>query len=110
MNYTEAMRKKMAQAALKERQTASLEHLTDHLDDIWRNTARPVAERRKDLYDTWLDAAMSEAETGDAAKEACNIVETYVRRYLPADGENAFSEEELTKLNRGQRYKFAPYR
>lgn len=110
MDYTEAMRKKMAQAALKERQAASLEHLPEHLDEVWHNLGHPVAERRRDIYEMWLDAAMSVAETGDAAKEACNIVETYVRRYLPADGEYAYTDEELAKLNRGQRYKFAPYR
>ncbi len=110
MTYTDAMRKKMAQAALKERQTASLEHLPEHLDDIWRNRAHPAEARRQEIYEMWLDAAMSEAETGDAAKEACNIVETYVRRYLPADSADAFTEDELEKLNRGKHYKFAPYR
>jgi hypothetical protein len=110
MNYTDAMRKKMAQAALKERQAASLEHLPEHLDELWRNHGHSVETRRRDIYDMWLDAAMSEAETGDSAKEACNIIETYVRRYLPADGADAFTEDELAKLNRGQRYKFAPYR
>ncbi len=110
MNYTDAMRKKMAVAALKERQAASLEHLPEHLDDIWRNRARTVEARRQEIYEMWLDAAMSESETGDAAKEACSIVETYVRRYLPADSADAFTEDELAKLNGGKRFKFAPYR
>jgi hypothetical protein len=110
MNYTDAMRRKMAVSALKERQAASLEHLPEHLDEVWHNHGHPVEWRHKEMYEMWLDAAMSQADTGDAAKEACNIIETYVRRYLPADGEDAYTEDELAKLNHGKSFKFAPYR
>jgi len=110
LENTESMRKKMAQAALKERVSASLGQLPARLEEIWRDTRRTAKDRRLLLYETWKDAASSEADVGDAAKEACAIVETYVRRYLPVGSEDAYPEEELAQLNRNQRQKFAPYR
>ncbi len=110
LDTTEGMRKKMAQAALKERMLASLGGLPAQLDEIWRNPRTPPMERRRLLYETWRDAAASEAEIGDSAKEACSIVENYVRRYLPPGGEDSYTDGELERLNRGQRWKFQPYR
>jgi hypothetical protein len=109
LKETEGMRKKMAQAALKERIQASLARLPAQLDEIWRDPSRPVAERKHLLYETWKDAALSEADVGDSAREASVIVENYVRRYLPRGSEHAFTEDELDKLNRSQRLKFQPY-
>jgi hypothetical protein len=108
MKETESMRKKMAQAALKERIEASLQRLPAHLDEIWRDGRRPAADRRRLIYDTWKDAALSDTDVGGA--EACAIVETYVRRYLPLGTEYAFTDDELERFNRGQAKKFYPYR
>jgi hypothetical protein len=110
MQQTEAMRKKMAQAALKERVEASLARLPAHLDEIWRDGRHPAVERRRLLYETWKDAASAETDLGDSGKEACVIVETFVRRYLPSGSEDAFTDDELERYNRGQRQKFYPYR
>jgi len=110
LNQTEAMRKKMAQADLRERRLGSLTHLPETLDRIWHDSRMSTAERRKQLFETWKDASMSEAEIGDAAKEAGGIIETYVRRYLPHGTEDAFTDDELERYNRGQRIRFQPYR
>ncbi len=110
MKETEGMRKKMAQAALKERIEASLQRLPSHLDEIWRDARRSPTERRRLIFETWKDAATSESESAEAAREACAIVETYVRRYLPAGSEDAFTDDELERYNRGQGKKFYPYR
>ena len=110
MNQTEAMRKKMTQADLRERRLASLTHLPETLDRIWHDTRMSTVERRKQLFETWKDASMSESEIGDAAKEAGGIIETYVRRYLPQGSEDAFTDDELERYNRGQRTRFQPYR
>jgi hypothetical protein len=109
MKQTEAVRKKMAQAALKERIEASLAQIPRHLDEIWRNKYHPAAERRRLIYETWKDAALAEADNGDAGRDACAIVETYVRRYLPQGSEDAFTDDELERYNRNQSKKFYPY-
>jgi hypothetical protein len=84
--------------------------LPSHLDEIWRNKYHTAADRRRLLYETWRDAAASDTDVGDAGHEACVIVENYVRRYLPAGSEDAFTDDELERFNRGQRQKFYPYR
>jgi hypothetical protein len=109
MNQTEAMRKKMAQSALRERVAASLANLPAHLASIWHDTRQSAAERRRTLYETWKDGAESDNNV-DAGQNACEIVETFVRRYLPEGSPDAYSEEELAMLNRGQKKKFQPYR
>ncbi len=110
MLQTEGMRKKMAQAALKERVNASLANLPAHLDAIWRDPRRSPEQRRRTLYEMWKDGAESDLEAIDAASSACDIVETFVRRYLPQGSDDGYSEEELAMLNRGQKKKFQPYR
>ncbi len=110
LETTEAMRKKMAQATLKERVQESLAQVPGRLHQIWRDTRMSAKERRGLLYETWKDAAMSDSAVDDAGREACATVEAFVRRYLPADSEDAFTEDELARYNRGQKLAFAPYR
>ena len=110
MDVTENQRKKMAQAALKERMQASLGELPTMLARIWRDKSVPAAERRKLLYDTWHDAATSDALDAEGTKEACALIEVFVRRYLPNGTEDAFTDDELDRFNSGKKVKFAPYR
>lgn len=110
MDTTEAMRKKMAQAALKERVQESLAQVPGRLHQIWRDVRMTPAERRRLIYETWKDAAESDSTVDDAGREACATVEAFVRRYLPAGSEDAYTDEELQRYNRGQKLAFAPYR
>lgn len=107
MDHTETLRKKLMADAQKEHMAASLAQIPSHLDEIWRSPTRPPEARRKLIYDFWIDAAEADS---DAGREACGIIETYVRRYLPDGTPTAYSDDELAKLNQGKKYKFAPYR
>jgi hypothetical protein len=109
MQATEALRTKLAQAALRDRQRASLAALPSHLERIWR-APRPARERRSLLFALWKETLTSDTEMADAAKEARDVIEEFVRERLPARSSDGFTDEELERLNRGSSIKFAPYR
>ena len=107
---TDAMRDKMRKTTQKERMEASLLTLPRTLDETWHTPGLSAERRRSLLHSHWLDAASSVSEMGEEAKHACEIIEAYVRRWLPEGTPDAYSEEELDTLNRGKKFKFQPYR
>jgi hypothetical protein len=109
MHATEALRTKLAQSALRDRQRASLDGLPSHLERIWR-APRSAKERRALLFALWKETLTSDAEMIDAAKEARGLIEEFVRQRLPAGSEDGFTDEELERYNRGSSIKFTPYR
>lgn len=107
---TDAMRDKMRKSTQKERMEASLLTLPRTLDETWHTPGLSAERRRALLHEHWLDAASSVGEMGEEAKHACEIIEVYIRRWLPQGTPNGYSEEELETLNRGKKFKFQPYR
>lgn len=77
--------------------------LNAQLEEIW-SSQRPVAVRRRELFEKWSDAE----ETGKARR----LIEEYVRRHLPAGTATAYTEEELRRFaqQREGQSTFNPYR
>jgi hypothetical protein len=105
--FLEATAGKRAELAKKARDAEierSLAELPWHCDEIWRDRYRTPTQRRKTLYALWR-----EADAEQAGQKAREIIEGYVRRYLPQGTADAFTDEELAKLNAAGGPEFNPY-
>ena len=71
--------------------------LPGRLDEIWRDTSVPAAERRRRLFALWDECA----DDGDGAAARRAIVD-FVRARLPRGGEGGYTDAELLELNRGR--------
>jgi hypothetical protein len=112
MTLTRPMRERMADADRAQRLQRALGALPRELAALWTRPDLGVAERRALLFALWDDLV----ETGDepearAAAGARTLLLDFVRRELPAGSAQAFTPEELARLNAARRSQtaFAPY-
>ncbi len=103
MRATQRLRDELSDAALARDREIGLRR---ELDRIWCDENRTKPQRRQAIFELWADT--SGDEVGARGRRA---ILDYVRRNLPADSADAYTNEELTLLNldRTQRDRFDPY-
>ncbi len=96
--------------------TASIEvaiaHLPRYLAAIWLYEEWPIQLRKRILFELWDECAESgDDELVEGGRQARAIITTFVNRYVPNDGQTAYTEQELRALNneRTSAETFAPY-
>jgi hypothetical protein len=89
---------------------AALAELPGRLAAVWDDQARPVAERRRILFQLW-DECREETDSGAPGTIARELIERFIARELPPGSPHAYSPAELAALNaaRTSRRPFAPY-
>jgi hypothetical protein len=90
----------------------AIEHLPRYLAAVWRYREWSLQTRKRILFELWDECAeQGNEELVEGGRAARRIITRFVRRYLPADGDQAFTEQELTALNneRTSAEPFAPY-
>ncbi len=111
MDTTSKLRAELTARARKERLESSLAALPAHLEQIWSDASHPARERRGVLYAMWREAAGSDDEVGAAGRKARATIEAFIRDRLPEGSPDAFTDDELRRLNaRAGAVKFEPYR
>ncbi len=121
---TEPFRRGLAIGFVRMRIADSLRALPRELLELWTDRKRDAAARRKLLFQRWdeceepdedpaVATAASEIERlrDDAAAQARDIIEAFVRRHAPAGGKDGFAPDELRTLNAKRRSiaAFEPY-
>ena len=92
--------------------TSALRNLPAYLAAVWLYEGWSVPTRKRILFELWDECAeLGNTELRAAGDEARAIVSDFVRRYLPRDGEYAYTVAELHALNaeRASAHTFAPY-
>jgi hypothetical protein len=111
MELTTKLRGELSARAQRDRLEASLSSLPTHLDTVWSDTTLSAKDRRRILYQMWREASGNDVDLGPAAKKARTTIEAFIRDRLPAGTADAFSDEELHKVNaRAGAPKFDPYK
>ncbi len=111
MELTGKLRGELSARAQRDRLEASLASLPAHLESVWGDTTLSAKDRRRILYQMWREASGNDVDLGPAAKKARTTIEAFVRERLPAGTTDAFSDEELRKVNgRPGVPKFDPYK
>jgi hypothetical protein len=90
----------------------ALDDLPTYLDAVWRQPAWTPQIRRRILFALWDEAAEEGNELLVAGgAEARATIERFIARTIPPGSRHAFSDGELTELNRirTSRHAFAPY-
>jgi hypothetical protein len=106
LGETEELREQLTTTHRQEVSVSEGRNLRGSLERIWQDRARSAAQRRAALFRVW--DGMAEDETGAPARRA---VLTFVRMTLPAGSPDAYSSDELSRLN-GRRVSeeaFEPY-
>jgi outer membrane biosynthesis protein TonB len=106
LGETEELRDQLMEAHRQEVSVDEGRRLRGSLERIWRDGGRTAAQRRTALFRVW--DGIAEDETGAPARRA---VLTFIRTTLPAGSPDAYSTDELSRLNgrRESREAFAPY-
>ena len=102
----------MRTAARKEELAAAVNAVRPRLEAAWADKSTPVAVRRRRLFGAWDECAEEGPEAVvTAAGLARKVIITFIRETIPADHPDAFTAEELEKLNKGRASKerFSPY-
>jgi hypothetical protein len=111
MEKTGKLRGELTTKARRDRLESSLAALPEHLEQVWADLSQPAKVRRRTLYAMWREASGNDVELGVAAKKARTTIEGFIRDRLPEGSTDAFTEDELTRLNaRPGAPKFDPYR
>ncbi len=111
METTAKLRADLKARARRDRLENSLAYLSQHLSELWGDTARSARERRAAIYSVWHDAAGTDDEVGQAGRKARATIVAVIRQQLPEGSEDAYGEDELRRYNaRGGAMKFEPYR
>jgi hypothetical protein len=105
LKATEKKRDELAKKAREAEMENSLAQLPWTCDEIWHQRYKTAAQRRKSLYELWRDV-----EENDAGARAREIIVAYIKRHLPADGPDAYTDEELAMYTGHGTHKFEPYR
>lgn len=122
---TEGLRRRLATAATRATLQSRLHALPDELAAIWSAPRWSPAQRRKQLFARWDECAEADRETTtlgdqadaidrlrlDAATAARDRIERFVREHAPVGSAEAFTPDELRRLNRTRRSRrrFDPY-
>lgn len=106
MRNTEALRQQLEDTYRAESAVVGLRRLRGRLAHIWQDDSLSAVQKRRAIFDEWAEIDVSGADGGGRA-----IIEQFVRENLPADGDDAFSSDELRRLNaaRAGTARFAPY-
>ena len=106
LRHTEELRHRLEAEHRRNELAAALPRLRGRVVRVWATTRRSPAARRARIFAIWDDIAEDEA-----GRDARRVVIEAVRELLPAGSEDAFSEEELRRLNesRQSRERFSPY-
>ena len=82
---------------------------SEQLHAIW-NSGRSGAARRREIFEKWQDCDDDKAEV--SSRKGRHVIEDFIKTYLPEDSPDAYTSEELQKLNadRGELSPFSPYR
>ncbi len=106
MRETEELRYRLELEHRRAESAAGLRRLRGRLSRVWSTTSRSAASRRRRIFALWDEAAED-----DLGREARRIIVEFVREVLPAGSEDAYTEDELARLNasRESEQPFAPY-
>jgi hypothetical protein len=104
LKATQAKRDELAKKARAAEVENSIEQLPWTCDEIWHQRYKTAAQRRKQLFELWRDV-----EDDDAGARAREIIIVYIKRHLPEDGPDAYTDDELAAFNGGKGRKFDPY-
>lgn len=107
MRHTEAVREQLEDAYRAQSQQIGMRRLRGRLARLWQDDTLSPEQKRRAIFEEW-----AEVEAGSADDGARALVEQFVRDNLPAGGVDAYSNEELRRLNGrpGGHAPFAPYR
>ncbi|MFO0725146.1 MAG: hypothetical protein U1E65_15300 [Myxococcota bacterium] len=107
------LRSKMCSAARKESLDLAVQNLRRTLKRVWSDEARPIAVRRRVIFDLWDQCAENESdpEVARAATMARATVLGFIHEVAPSSSPERYPEEELAELNRQRisRAEFRPY-
>jgi len=104
---TEEMRDEMMQNHIAGQARSAARGIRGRLTRLLADEARPIADRRRAIFDQWDDCSEGEL-VGDAVRAA--IIEL-VRERLPESSPDAYQDTELDELNRHREStaEFRPY-
>jgi hypothetical protein len=105
LTATSEWRQRLAEAQGDRRKDAALANQEKQLQAIWANRRYTFNERRRLLFNLWLEMD----DSAEGRKGASNIVR-FIRRQLPAGSAEAFTAAELAAMNRvAAPQRFDPY-
>lgn len=93
LSATFEFRMKLASEARRENMKSALEHLPERLDELWADQRYSPRERRRILYELWL-----ETDRTPQGERAAGAIIDFVRRRLPCGAADGYSAEELAAL------------
>ena len=97
IEFSEQMRTDMRNKALKEQRENALTTLSQQLHDLW-SSGRAGTARRREIYELWEDCSDDKNET--LGRKGRRIIEDFIRTSLPAESPEAFTPEELERINK----------
>ncbi len=112
LKRTRAFREGLYDRARKQNLAEATRTARKRIEAIWFDGSDPVAVRRERLFKLWDECL----ETGDeaavlAARFVRSSVLAFIRRTIPRGDPDAFSQDELERLNEGRysKQRFSPY-
>lgn len=115
---SESQRMMVAIAESAERSEQRLAELDTELAEIWADTSKAAADRRRLIFARWDECEEGDPETvtlriedastaadairKHAGERARAVIEAFVRKELPMNGPDAYTHEELTALDEGR--------
>ncbi|MCX7808127.1 MAG: hypothetical protein N2515_05935 [Deltaproteobacteria bacterium] len=105
LERTEALRARLERESREKEREGALQSLAGRLAALWGQD-RPAFLKRRALFRIWDECE----EEGDGLK-ARNLVIQFIRTHLPKGGPDAYTDEEIRRLNteRSSRAEFKPY-
>jgi hypothetical protein len=110
LDSTRAARVEIGSKYRSEQLDRSSELAQRNIDALWQATADPV-QRRAALFTLWDECSEGEGPAAQAGERARAIVIGWIRARLPAGSPDAFTVDEIARLDAGRtsRHHFAPY-
>jgi hypothetical protein len=96
LSATFEFRMKLATEARKEDMKAALDHLPERLGELWADTRYSARERRRILYELWL-----ETDATPQGERAARVIIDFVRGHLPCGAADGYSAQELAGFRTG---------
>jgi hypothetical protein len=127
LDSTTSLRASLARAQAQEQQRAARARVGHELAALWHNKARPLADRKRELFELWDECeeamagddshraaeaiSQTDAARGRGGEDLRRRIEAFVRNVAPAGSPSAFDDAELSRLNAGRRsrQRFDPY-
>lgn len=107
MRQTEDLRARLEAEHRRRQMDSGLQSLRGRLARVWATTTRTPAQRRLRIFGIWDETD----EDDGGGRRAREIILAFIRENLPPGSEDAYTEEEVRRLNgrRESREEFAPY-